>query len=75
MIYVPWLPLFWTLLARCKRILCYDLPAVDVNNHNIHERYQHTHTCHYVPLIVPVFIRTDKKPIIVVQVQNTAVSI
>ena len=38
-----------------------DLPAVDVNNHIINERYQHTHTCHYVTQIVPVFVHTDDK--------------
>jgi len=58
MIYVPWLPHFWTLLGSFKRILCYDLPAVDINNHIINERHQHTHTCHYVSQIVPVYVHT-----------------
>jgi len=37
-----------------------DLPAVDINNYIINERYQHTHTCYYVTQIVPVFIHTNK---------------
>jgi len=41
--------------------MCYHLPAVDINNHIINDRHQHTHTCHYVTQIVPVFVHTDDK--------------
>jgi len=51
-------------ILRIKQTCCksdnlrYVLPAVDVNNYITHERHQHTHACHYVSQIVPVYIHT-----------------